>query len=185
MLKIIGTTDGRQASIEFDRHIPFSLRLGVPPAESSFIWTCNDRESEGKVSTLEVWVHARTGAIHEITLVTILPSRVILTEDFDGGPTVPTPGRIPVCDTEPWMREKAWNNPEEPAKKYVDDARRFDFVVGVDFVSVRFPGLGEPQSWIVNQRSRFGMNAEGFLCRIDLIGLKADELAGIREAATP
>ncbi|MBI2787332.1 MAG: hypothetical protein HYX59_01495 [Elusimicrobia bacterium] len=185
MMKIISTSEDKQASVDLDPHIPFTLRLGIPPAGGSFIWHCSDDGPDENSSRLEVWVHARTGAIHKVTLVWISPARVKVTEDFDNGPTIPTTGRVPVCDTAPWMQGKAWNNPEEPAKKGIDESHRFDLIVGENFASVMFADMGEPKSWFVNQRSRFGVNAEGFLCRIDLINLRPEDLEQLREALEP
>lgn len=185
MLKIIGTAEDNQASLELDPHVPFTLRLGVPPAGGSFVWHCDDEQQGKRTSTLEVWVHSRTGAIHDVTLVSMNPARVSQAAEPDGEPTIPTPGRIPICDKADWMREKSWNNPEEPAKRNVFVSRRFELVLGPNFASIRFQDAGEPASWVVNQRSRFGINAGGSMCRIDLINLRPEDLESLREAVEP
>lgn len=184
MLKIIGTTADAQASLELDPHVPFTLRLGIPPAQASFIWDCSEKQSSQGSTIVEIWVHPKTAAIHKVTLVSIDPARVKQLSEPDSGPTIPTPGRIPVCDTIPWTRMKAWNNPEQPAKMNVSETSQVDFVLGSDFASLRL-SPGEPASWIVNQRARFGVNAENVLCRIDLINLRPEDIADLREAVAP
>lgn len=177
MLKVIGRRDSPQASIEIDSNIPFILSLGIGsgPGES-LIWICR----EGDFSLFEMWLDANTGAVHRVTLVLLnIRGRLTESDEFDQGPTVPTPGRVPVCDVSDWEAVKVGENYNPLILQH-----RFDLHLGKNFASLRFHEAGEPQEWIVSHRSRFGVNANGQLCRVDLIGLLAEELSIMRKAIT-
>lgn len=176
MLKITGRRDSPRASVEIDPHVPFILRLGTrPEAGESLRWYCD----EGDPSHFEIWMD-RSGVIHRVALVFLkIPGRVTESNEPDRGPTIPTPGRVPVCDISAW---------DDPRIKEDDDQlteqHRFDVHLGKDFASVRFHEAGEPREWIVNHKSRFGIDVAGRLCRVDLIGLSVDELSLMRKALT-
>lgn len=174
MLKVIGRQDSPQASVEIDANIPFILRLGVSPGPGElFQWYCR----EGDSSHLEIWLD-RAGAMHRVALVWLnIRGRITESDEADQGPTVPTPGRVPVCDVSGWSAVKVGENYNP-----LEFQNRFDLHLGNNFASVRFHEAGEPQEWIVNHRSRFGVNASGQLCRVDLIGLSADELSIMRKS---
>lgn len=174
MLKITGRRDSPQAGVEIDSHVPFILRLGErPEAGESLRWCC----SESARSHFEIWLD-RSGAIHRVALVLLnIRGRVTESNEADQGPKIPTPGRVPVCDV------SAWKNPDVIVDDYqFTEKDRFDLHIGKDFASVRFPEAGEPREWIVNSRSRFGVNADGRLCCVDLIGLSTEQLGLMREA---
>lgn len=177
MLKITGRLDSPQASVEIDAYVPFILSLGgKPPPGESFIWNCR----EGDFSLFEMWLDRNTGAIHRVALVLLnIPGRVIESDEVDQGPTVPTSGRIPVCDVSGWSSVRVGENYNPLILQH-----RFDLQIGKNFASLCFYGAGEPREWIVNHRSRFGVNKNGQLCRVDLIGLSVDELSTMRQALT-
>ncbi|UPT73026.1 MAG: hypothetical protein M0D55_14120 [Elusimicrobiota bacterium] len=175
MLKITGRRDSPQASVEIDASIPFILRLGGNPGPGeSLIWSCR----EGNFSLFELWLDANTGAIHRVALVLLnIRGRIAESDQVDHGPMAPTPGRVPVCDISGWSAVKVGDNYNP-----LEFQHRFDLHLGKNFASVRFHDAGEPREWIVNHRSRFGINSNDQLCRIDLIGLKPDEFRIMRKA---
>jgi hypothetical protein len=174
MLKVIGRRDSSQASIELGADIPFILRLGIGPGPGeSFQCYCR----EGDSSHFEIWLDPE-GAIHRAALVWLgISGRVTVSDEADHGPVVPTLGRVPVCDVSGWSVVKVGDNYNP-----LELQHRFDLHLGRNFASLRFHELGEPREWIVNHRSRFGIGADGRLCRVDLIGLSSDELRIMRKA---
>lgn len=174
MLKVIGQLDAPQATVEIDPHVPFILRLGLrPEAGESLRWYCQ----EGARSHFEMWMN-REGTVHRVALVLLnIPDRIRESDEQDPGPTTPTPGRIPVFDV------SAWSDPAVKANyDQFTENHRFDLRLGKGFASVRFFRSGEPEEWIVNGRSRFGLAADGRLCRVDLIALTQPEANLLREA---
>lgn len=174
MLKVIGRSDLPQASVEIDGCVPFILSLGVEPAQGeSLIWSCR----EGDFSLCEIWLDPK-GTIHRVSLVLLnISGRVLESSDEDTGPTVPTPGRIPVCDVSAWEDPEVVKNHDSLVVQ-----GRFGLHLGKNFASLRFYEMGEPKEWIVNHRSRFGINSEERLCRVDLIALAPKDLSTMREA---
>lgn len=174
MLRILGRRDSPEASVEIDSCVPFVLRLGAKPeAGESLQWYCR----EGNFSHFEIWLD-RTGMIHRVALVSLgIRGRITESDKADDGPTVPTSGRVPVCDVARWSAVKVGENYNPLIEQH-----RFDFHIGGNFVSLRFYEAGEPGDWIVNHRSRFGVAANGCLCRVDLIGLAPRDISAIHES---
>lgn len=100
--------------------------------------------------------------------------------ELDSDPTVPTSGRVPVCDLSSWKAATVVKNLDQ-----LQESCPFDLVLGPDFASIRFEGAEKPQEWIVSHRARFGIDADRRLCGVQLIGLTAKDLDGIREALAP
>lgn len=177
MLKITGRTEATRAHLELDPHLPFLLRLGEESAPGeSLIWYCKPDNR----TIFEVWLHQKTGALQRISLVVVAPDRIIETQAADIGPSVPTAGRVPIGDTATWRDPKIIRN----FGQYTE-ADQFKLILGRDFISISFTDAGEPHDWIVNHRSRFGVDKDSRLCRIDLIGLTSQDIASIRDALTP
>lgn len=177
MLKIVGRAEAPRAHLELDPHLPFLLRVGDAPARGeSLIWYCKPDDR----SIFEAWLHSKTGALHRISLVVIAPSRISQMESADEGPTIPTSSLVPVGDIAAW-------NDAEIARNFSQFTERDSFflVIGRNFVSIRFDQAGEPKEWIVNHRSRFGVDKNSQLCRVDLIGLTPRNVASISEASKP
>jgi len=167
----------QQATLEFDGRVPFVLLLGTEPdAGGSCRWYAREEDQ----SHFEIWLDGETGAIHRAALILVAQRRIKESAEPDSDPTVPTSGRVPVCDLSAWKAAAVVKNLDQ-----LQESCPFDLVLGPDFASVRFDGAGKPQEWIVSHRARFGIDADRHLCRVDLIGLTAKDLAGIREALAP
>lgn len=177
MLKIIGRREITQATLEFDGYVPFVLLLGSGPDAGG---SCRWYAREGDQSHFELWLDGETGAIHRAALILVAKGRIKESAGPDSDPTVPTSGRVPVCDLSPWKAADVAKNLDQ-----LEETCPFDLILGPDFASVRFAGAGNPQEWIVGHRARFGIAADQRLCRVDLIGLTAKDLDGIRGALAP
>ena len=172
MLRITGKADMPQASLEIDPHVPFILRLGVrPEAGNSLRWYFG----EGDESRLEIWLDENTGAIHRVSLVWVSKRHVSVLDEADKGPNVPSAGRTPVCDKTDWAQAA-------DSIGQISASGEFRLTLGRDYASIRFPGAGEAKEWIINHRSRFGIDSKQRLSSIDLIGLKSDEAARLRDS---
>lgn len=174
MLKVTERNDSPQARVEFDMQLPFVLSLGVEPgAGESLKWYCKD----GDKAHLEIWMN-RAGVIHRVALIYFFNQESIADSDEDDhGPRAPTSGRVPVCDVSAWDDPKVVKNFHQ-----LIEQRRLALHLGREFVSLRFQSICQPKEWVVNRVCRFGINAEGRLCQVDLVGLASEDLARIRKA---
>lgn len=177
MLKITGSVETPRAHLELDPHLPFLLRLGEAgnPGES-LIWYCKPDDR----TIFEVWLNEKTGVLQRISLVVVAPSRIVESQTTDSGPRVPTARRAPTGDTSPWGDPNITRNFDQHT-----EADQFNLVLGRDFISISFTGAGDPNEWIVNHRSRFGVDKDRQLCRVDLIGLTSQDITRIRDAVRP
>lgn len=174
MLKIIGRADVPQSKVELDPYVPFIVRLGEENRKyrSRICYFQPDDKS-----IFEIWLDGETAEIHRVALVIAEPARRVESGKPDDGPRALTKGNAPVADASRWEDPKVRNNFSQ-----LTVADSFEVVFGKDFVSVRFTAAGAPKDWIVNDKSRFGVDAENRLCRFDLINLSAADVSGIRAA---
>lgn len=155
MVKITGSSPASEVRLKMDHAVPYSLTFGV---EATKVWSCTPDEG----SRFEIWTDAK-GAIARVALLTADPARRSDSKKADDGPKADGKGEVPTSDI--------------AGKTSAQDP--FELVLGPDYVSVQFKDAGKPKEWIVNEKSRFGVDAKGRLSRFDLIGLSEDDVRSI------
>lgn len=164
MLQIIGFTAFLPEVIETDLYVPINVVWGDPSnsGDNLIYWRSGDISR----SLIEIGLDTR-GAIRTLTLVMVpqIVSNCVSTIE----PVEQQIG-LPICNIDKWE-----------SKTYYDDPHSFYVTVSESHLSVTFENSNRIKSVLVSGQTRFSMDSDGFLCRIDVTGLSKNQMSIITE----
>lgn len=165
--------------IKFDGCIPLSVQFNQPEI-ALLTWTCvfEDR------SLLEIGLNKNSGALWEITLVSLKREHV----NFSEGKSfrindLQVKAGIPVFEVGHWPVFKNLSEFNQPFKEYfLREEHKIFLEISNDSASLWFRKKSRPSYYLKGHRVYFGIDVNDFLCRIDLADLNRSEINCLKKA---
>lgn len=161
MLQITGFLPSLPEVVDTDPYVPINIAWGNPSnsVDTLIYWRSGDLSR----SLIEIGLDAR-GVIRSLTLVMVpqvstnSSTPIEITEQLG----------LPICNIEKWE-----------SKTHYDDPHPFSAAVGRNHLSIEFENSSRAKSLIISGQTRFGIDSQGRLCYIDVIGLSENQISSI------
>lgn len=178
MLKLRESSPLKSEIIKFDGFIPLSVQFNHPETQK-LSWTCIFES----LSLLEIWLNKNSGAIWEMTLVSLKTEHIILSEgtsfkfsDFE------IQEGIPIFEVSHWPVFKSINEFNQLYKDLLlREEHKILLEMGNNHASICFKDRIIPSRYLKGNRVYFGIDSEDFLCRIDMIDLNTSEIDHLKK----
>ena len=163
MLQVLGYKLSQSETVEVGQSIPLNVEWNKPVG-SLLYWRSGDIVD----SFMEVGIDSETGVISSLSLI-LAP---VISYNFErtNYPSIQQALGIPICDLSRWKNFV-----------HLDDPHSFEVSVTNNSLLIDFTPKPIITNIIVTGRTRFGIDIEGDIYSIEVVGFSRQELLTLRE----